>query len=110
MLARIFATCLCVTFVAGCSTSSINRSVATNIAAPASTKTPKLNTTDIANIAKRVVAENRLDWGEPVEITWQKRHNRYLVIFATPEKERLEAGDRGVFVETDGEAYLMPQG
>jgi hypothetical protein len=64
---------------------------------------------DVVKAADRLVAEKRLSWGEPVEVKWQREHNRYLVIYATPEKERLMGGDRGVFVETDGRAWLVPQ-
>lgn len=62
-----------------------------------------------------VVAANRLvevkipTWGRSIHVSWQSEHNRYLVLYATPEEERIMVGDRGVFVKTNGAALFMPQ-
>ena len=66
-------------------------------------------TTDATRVANLLVHTKGLEWGIPVQIKWQEEHNRFLVIYATPEKERLMGGDRGVFVETNGQVWVIPQ-
>ena len=77
---------------------------------PTKTGPKPLSKADVSTIAERLLKERELDWGKPVAVRWQKEHNRYLVLYATPNKERVQGGDRGVFVKLDGRAWVMPQG
>ncbi len=70
---------------------------------------PVSSTSDVAAVASGLLKNRELEWGDPVEILWQDDLDRYLVLYSTPEKEKMEIGDRGVFVMTNGEAIVMPQ-
>lgn len=70
---------------------------------------PISSTADVVVVASHLLKERGVDWGEPVEILWQEELTRYLVLYATPEREILEVGERGVFVMTNGNAIVMPQ-
>ena len=70
---------------------------------------PVSSTSDVVVVASELLNACNLKWGEPVEVLWQDDHNRYLVIYPTPNREKMEVGDRGIFVWTNGEAIRMPQ-
>jgi phosphosulfolactate synthase (CoM biosynthesis protein A) len=70
---------------------------------------PVSSTTDVVTVAGQLLKARKLTWGDSVEVLWQEDHARYLVLYATPEKEMMEIGGRGVFVMTNGNAIVMPQ-
>jgi hypothetical protein len=70
---------------------------------------PVSSTSDVVAVASDLLRARGLAWGEPVEVLWQEEHTRYLVLYATPAHEKMEVGDRGVFVMTNGSAFAMPQ-
>jgi hypothetical protein len=109
---RILAILLCGAILSGCSESGKPKTDNVRREAVSSNKISKsvgYATSDVVSAANQLMFEKGLKWGDPVEVRWQKEHDRYLAIYPTPEKERTMGGGRGVFVWTNGNAALMPQ-
>ena len=58
-------------------------------------------------LAHQCLVTESLDWGTPVKVMWQNDYRRHLVLYPTPEREKVMVGDRGVFVEENGRAWVM---
>jgi hypothetical protein len=68
-------------------------------------------TTSVTAAANAFIKKQKLDWGEPVDVKWQgKPLNRWLVVYPTPDSEIGWAGIRGVHIEPNGDAWLVPRG
>ena len=112
MKQRILRLLVCGAILSGCSVSSKRKIDNVPREAASSNRISKsvgFGTSDVGRAANQLLLERGLKWGNPVEVIWQKEHDRYLAIYPTPKEERAVVGDRGVFVWTNGVARLMPQ-
>jgi len=101
----LIALCMMVVCFAGCSSSEETSStrVSTQPSPQATTEA------DVIAKANQLLMSKGLEWGNSIEVRWQEEHSRHLVLYPTPQEEKTMVGDRGVHVETNGNAWLMPQ-
>lgn len=64
----------------------------------------------VAKIADQQVLQKGYLWGEPAEIRWQYRHDRYVVLYAMSESDWGVGRLRAVFVCADGKVLFIPGG
>jgi hypothetical protein len=84
------------------------------VAGCASTKRPLaytvLSEAQATELADAFLAGRQINWGKAVGVRDVPEQHRFVVVYSTPENEKLMVGDRGVYVsKIDGSTRLMPQ-
>jgi hypothetical protein len=71
--------------------------------------TPQCPASNVVSAANQLLSRAGLKWGNPIEVRWLGKSNRYLVVYPTPRTESGQLGQRAVYVETNGVVWLAPR-
>jgi hypothetical protein len=115
----VMPTCWVTLTLCGCAASPSSSTIRSNINANSDT-TVATPPSEVAISPQSAVYSNTVilasglasqaKFGNPAQVEWQPEpFNRYIVIYPTPERELGYAGDRAIFVTTNGEVSYVPR-